>query len=67
MRVKDVADRLEISPSLVYRLIAEQKLQATRHGSARGALRVSEDQLIEYLESCRVMPAYQDGPLQFIR
>jgi excisionase family DNA binding protein len=51
MKVKEAASRLEISPSLVYLLISEGKLRATRHGIGRGTLRISEDQLAAYLES----------------
>jgi excisionase family DNA binding protein len=49
MKVRDVAQRLDISASLVYSLIAAGKLRASRHGLRRGTLRVSEEQLAEYL------------------
>lgn len=49
MRVRDVAARLEVSPSLVYQLIAAGKLRCTRHGLGRGTVRISEEQLAAYL------------------
>ena len=49
MTVKQVAERLEVSPSLIYLIIAEGKLRCTRHGMGRGTLRINEEQLAEYL------------------
>jgi excisionase family DNA binding protein len=49
--VRDAAQRLEISVSLVYRLIESGKLRCTRHGLGRGVIRVSEAQLADYLAS----------------
>jgi excisionase family DNA binding protein len=49
LRVRDVAERLEVSLSLVYVLIASGKLRCTRHGAGRGTVRISEEQLAEYL------------------
>jgi excisionase family DNA binding protein len=51
MTVKEAAERLEISISLVYGLIAAGHLRCTRHGLGRGTIRVSEQQLGEYLKS----------------
>ena len=51
MTVREVAQRLEISVSLAYRLLASGKIRCNRHGIGRGVIRVSEDQLIEYLAS----------------
>lgn len=51
MTVRDVARRLEVSTPLVYRLIASQRIRCTRHGIGRGVIRVSEEQLAEYLAS----------------
>ncbi|QEH32120.1 Helix-turn-helix domain protein [Aquisphaera giovannonii] len=52
MTVRDVATRLEISASLVYQLIDSGKLRCCRHGMGRGVIRVTEEQLAEYLEAC---------------
>jgi len=48
MKVKDVAERLEVGVSTVYQLIAEGRLDCDRHGVGRGTIRVSEEQLAEY-------------------
>lgn len=49
MTVREVAKRLEVSTSLAYRLIESGKLPCSRHGLGRGVIRVSEEQLAEYL------------------
>ena len=49
MTVREVAGRVEISVSLVYRLVESGKLRCTRHGLGRGVIRVSEAQLTDYL------------------
>jgi excisionase family DNA binding protein len=47
--VREVARSLEISVSLTYRFIESGKLRCSRHGMGRGVIRVSEDQLADYL------------------
>jgi excisionase family DNA binding protein len=49
MNVKQVAERLEVSQSLVYGLLSAGKLQGSRHGLGRGTWRISEEQLQDYL------------------
>ncbi len=46
LNVKDVADRLSLSPSKVYRLIENREIAHHRIG---GAIRVTEEQIAEYL------------------
>ena len=46
LNVKDVADRLSLSPSKVYRLIEDREIAHHRIG---GAIRVTEEQIAEYL------------------
>lgn len=46
LNVKDVADRLALSPSKVYRLIENREIAHHRIG---GAIRVTEEQIAEYL------------------
>ncbi len=66
MTVRQVAKNLEISPSLVYGLIAAGRLKCTRHGIGRGTIRVSEDQVRAYMENAaKAQPAPQ--PLRWIR
>lgn len=57
MRVREVAARLEISPSLVYQLIASGKLGCYRIGNGRGVVRVTEEQLQEYLRAAEPVKA----------
>jgi excisionase family DNA binding protein len=54
--VRDVAKRLEISVSLVYRLIETGKLRCSRHGLGRGVIRVSEGQIADYLSTVEQGP-----------
>ncbi len=46
LNVKDVAERLSLSPSKVYRLIEDREIAHHRIG---GAIRVTEEQIAEYL------------------
>lgn len=50
LRVKTVAERLGISGAKVYSLIETGKLP---HFRFDGSIRVSEEQLKEYIDSCR--------------
>ena len=67
MTVRQAAERLEISASLTYALLASGKLKGTRHGLGRGTWRVSEAQLAAYLAECEAEPRLADGPLHHIR
>lgn len=49
LTIRQVAERLAISRNLCYRLVATGKLRAYRIG---GAIRFSEEQVQEYLNSC---------------
>lgn len=53
LTVQQTAERLNVSPQVVYALCSSGKLPSYRIGLGRGAVRVSEDDLAEYLESCR--------------
>lgn len=46
LNVREVAKRLSLSPSKVYRLIEKRELSHHRIG---GAIRVTEEQIAEYL------------------
>ncbi len=52
MNVRDAAARLEVSPSLVYSLIASRKLRFCRVGNGRGRIRIPDDAVEEYLARC---------------
>jgi excisionase family DNA binding protein len=70
--VQQVAERLEVSTQLVYALVAAGKLTCTRHGLGRGVIRISEEQLAEYLagaaqqESPPRRPASPTGSFRFL-
>ena len=65
MTVPDVAERLEVSISLVYRLVQSGKLRCTRHGVGRGVIRISEAQLADYLATVEhgAHPPPRDAPV----
>ena len=48
MTVRQAAERLGISPSLVYALCKEGKMRHERHGLRRGTIRVTDEALEEY-------------------
>lgn len=50
LTVKEVAERLNVSQSFVYKLVAGGQLQSHRFGNV---IRVAEDQLGEFLEQTR--------------
>jgi excisionase family DNA binding protein len=61
-KVKVVAERLQCSQATIYALIASGRLRCYRIGTGRGALRVSEEQMAEFLsgaESRHAEPAPQ--------
>ncbi|MHB9080377.1 MAG: helix-turn-helix domain-containing protein [Pirellulaceae bacterium] len=49
----EVAQALHVSRSLVYRLVDTGKMPCHRIGAGRGAIRVSEDDLVDFLAMCR--------------
>jgi excisionase family DNA binding protein len=56
MNVRQAAERLEVSASLVYSLISTGRLRCSRHGLGRGCIRISDDQLEEYRAASLVEP-----------
>jgi excisionase family DNA binding protein len=53
MNVGEAAKRLEVSTSMVYALCSSGRLPHVRVGLGRGTIRISEDDLKAFLESCR--------------
>ena len=49
MTVAEAARKLEVSPSLVYSLVASGQLGCYRIGHGRGMIRISEGHITEYL------------------
>lgn len=56
MTVREVADRLKCAASTVYQLVETGRLGAFHIGPNGGSIRVSEDQLKQYLEDCCSLP-----------
>jgi excisionase family DNA binding protein len=59
MRVAEVAERLKISSAKVYALVEKGSLP---HFRFDGAIRISEEQLQEYMNSCRHGRRMEDWP-----
>lgn len=55
--VKQIAEYLAVSETVIYRLIDSGTLKAHRIGVGRGTIRVSDDQLQEYLSSVETKAA----------
>lgn len=56
LTVPQVAERLGVSPALVYQLVTQGRLACYRIGPRRGVIRFEESDVEAYLESCRVEP-----------
>lgn len=57
LSVSEVAARLGVSPSAVYRLCDAGLIRHHRVGLNRGKIRVPEDAVTDYLRSCEVTSA----------
>lgn len=74
LKIREVAERLRVSATCVYQLIEKGKLACHRIGIGRGAIRVCENDLAEYVESCRkpggetmARPPRSRGPLRHLK
>ena len=56
LTVKQAAERLGVSPGLIYTLISGRRLRFVRIGNGRGRLRVGEDAIEEYLARSTFAP-----------
>jgi len=61
LKISEVAERLNLSPSKVYEIVAGGKLIAHRFD---GSLRISEEDLQSYIESCRASRPCLEPPKQ---
>ncbi|WHT21895.1 helix-turn-helix domain-containing protein [Crossiella sp. CA-258035] len=52
-RVKAVAEQLDVSVATIYRAIENGELCAVRMGTGKGALRIPEDAIAEYIKRCK--------------
>jgi excisionase family DNA binding protein len=57
MTVKTAAERLEVSQSTIYALVGSGVLRCTRIGLKRGCIRISEEQINEYLKEAESVRA----------
>jgi excisionase family DNA binding protein len=62
LTVKQTAERLRISPALVYALCAARKLRHERYGLGRGKILVPEDAIEEYRRRCTVEAGADRSP-----
>jgi excisionase family DNA binding protein len=62
LTVKQAAERLGVSQSLVYGLISSRKLRYARIGNGRGRIRIPEDAIGEYLARCTFEATDQELP-----
>ena len=53
LTIEEVATHLSVSRSLVYELVVKGKLPHHRVGVGRGTIRISEDDVAEFLRCCR--------------
>ena len=53
LTVRDAADLLNVSVSLVYLLVDTRKLASHRIGAGRGTIRIFRNDLDEFLATCR--------------
>jgi len=53
LTVREVAEILRVSPSLVYQLVEARKLACHRIGNRQGAIRISASDVDDYLAQCR--------------
>ena len=62
MTVKQAADRLGVSPQIVYGSCASRLLRHSRIGLGRGEIAISEEPIAEYLKGREVGPANAEPP-----
>lgn len=67
LTVKETAERLKLSVGCVYQLIAERRLPHLRIGCGRGAIRIREEDLSAFLDTCRVQQHPRQAALKHIR
>ena len=61
-KVSQVAEKLNVSESIVYALIDSGRLACHRIGMGRGTIRISTDDLDAFLASCRVAKGAEPLP-----
>jgi excisionase family DNA binding protein len=64
LTVKLAAERLGVSPALVYALCARGEIRHERHGLGRGVIRIAEQALDDYRRGREVVPKATDRAAQ---
>jgi excisionase family DNA binding protein len=54
LTVAEAADFARVSKAIIYQLVAERRLPHLRIGLGRGCIRITQQDLDEFLEKCRV-------------
>jgi excisionase family DNA binding protein len=67
LTVREAAERLGCSEALVYLLCSERRLPHVRLGTGRGTIRIAEDDINEFVKSCRIDPHSLSKGLKHIR
>lgn len=57
LTVKEVAERLRVSPACVYALVTNGQLPAVRIGIRRGVIRFTDEDLQDFINAARSKPA----------
>lgn len=65
LTVKEVAEFLKVSKSLVYTLIAQKQLSCIRIGLGRGTIRVAREELLRFLNSANQEPSPVESETEF--
>jgi excisionase family DNA binding protein len=60
--VQQVAEQLAVAPTTVYALCQQKLIPHVRVGTGRGAIRISEEGLAQYLAGASVQPAVPAAP-----
>ena len=67
LKIKQIAERLACSIATVYDLIKGGKLIAVKIGARGGGIRVSEQDLQAFIESCRIVPSATPVPQKTVK
>lgn len=62
LTVREAAERLGISPGLVYGLCARKRLRHERYGLGRGVIKIPEDAIDEFRRSVSVCDHDEQDP-----
>lgn len=65
--MKQAAQKLGISASLVYGLCAAGKIRHERHGLGRGCIRITPEALDEYRKGAEAKPKVSAIPLKHLK